>query len=115
MFRGGFEPMVKLPSSHQPIPKAPIWVCLLGNPNKKPFEGFPFSCWFSVRNFLRLFLGMNLGIPLKETTGWRVLLGRGGLFATLGGKMIDPLVVKDSFLRGSPIFSQKVATRPPCC
>ena len=30
--------------------------------------------------------------------------------------MIDPLVVKDSFLRGSPIFSQKVAilkTPPP--
>ena len=37
---------------------------------------------------------------------------QGGLFATFGGKMIDPLVVKDSFLRGSPIFSQQVAKRP---
>ena len=27
--------------------------------------------------------------------------------------MVEPLVVKDSFLRGSPIFSQKVAKRPP--
>ena len=39
--------------------------------------------------------------------------GGGGRFATFG-KMIDPLVVKDSFLRGSPIFSQKVAKRPRC-
>ena len=28
--------------------------------------------------------------------------------------MIDPLVVKHSLSRGSPIFSQKVAKRPPC-
>ena len=31
------------------------------------------------------------------------------LFAAFCGKMIDPLVVKDSFLRGSPTFSQEVA------
>ena len=38
----------------------------------------------------------------------------GGLFATFGGKMIDPpVVVKLSLLRGSQIFAQKVATRPP--
>ena len=37
---------------------------------------------------------------------------QGSLFATVGGKMIDPLVVKDSFFEGSPIFSQKVAKRP---
>ena len=30
----------------------------------------------------------------------------GGLFATFCGELFDPLVVKDSFLRGSPIFSQ---------
>ena len=43
------------------------------------------------------------------------LLGcsQGGLFATFGGKMIGPLVVKDSFLRGSPNFSQKVAKKTP--
>ena len=34
-----------------------------------------------------------------------------GLLATFGGKMMDPLVVKDSFLRGSPIFSQQVAKK----
>ena len=27
--------------------------------------------------------------------------------ATFGGEFFDPLVVKDSFFRGSPIFSQK--------
>ena len=31
---------------------------------------------------------------------------KGGRFATFGGKMIDPVVVKDSFVRGSP-FSHK--------
>ena len=40
--------------------------------------------------------------------------GQEGLFATSGRKMIDPLVVKHSLFRGSPIFSQKVANRPPC-
>ena len=35
------------------------------------------------------------------------------MFATFGGKMIDPLVVKHSLLRELPIFSQKVAKRPP--
>ena len=34
------------------------------------------------------------------------------LVATFYGKLIDPLVVKDSFLRGSPILSQKVAKIP---
>ena len=29
------------------------------------------------------------------------------------GKIIDPLVVKDPFLRGSPIFSQKAAKNIP--
>ena len=38
---------------------------------------------------------------------------QGCLLAAFGGKMVDPLVVKDSFLRGSPIFSQQVAKRPP--
>ena len=34
---------------------------------------------------------------------------QGALFATLGGKFSnDPVVVKDSFLRGSPTISQKV-------
>ena len=33
--------------------------------------------------------------------------------ATFGGKLIDPLVAKDSFLRASPIFPQKGAKRPP--
>ena len=37
---------------------------------------------------------------------------RGGLLAAFGGKLIDPLVVEDSFLRGSPIFLQKVAKIP---
>ena len=41
-------------------------------------------------------------------------LKQGGLFATFCGKLFDPHVVKDSFLRGSPILSQKVAKRPPC-
>ena len=41
------------------------------------------------------------------------LLEQGSLFATFGGKMIEPVAVKDSFLRGSPTFSQKVAKRPP--
>ena len=51
---------------------------------------------------------------LRCYLGRRGFLGSGGgLFATFG-KMIDPLVVKDSFSRGSPIFSQKVAKRPPC-
>ena len=38
---------------------------------------------------------------------------QGGLFATFGGKLIDPLVVKDSFLGVSQIFSEKVAKGPP--
>ena len=38
---------------------------------------------------------------------------REGLFASSYGKMIDPLVVKDSFLRKSHFSSQKVANRPP--
>ena len=44
--------------------------------------------------------------------GFRALLQE-DLFATSCGKLIDPLVVKDSFLRGSPNFSQKVSTRSP--
>ena len=36
---------------------------------------------------------------------------QGGLFATFCGRMLDP-AVKDSFLRGSPIFSQQVARNP---
>ena len=36
-----------------------------------------------------------------------------GLFAAFCGTMLDPLVVKDSFLRGCPIFSQKVAKSRP--
>ena len=35
----------------------------------------------------------------------------GGLFTTFCGKLFDPLVVKDSFLRGSARFSPKVAKR----
>ena len=45
--------------------------------------------------------GGDGGVVLQKAGG----SGGGGLFATLGGKMIDPLVVKHS-LRGSPIFSQ---------
>ena len=36
-----------------------------------------------------------------------------GLFAAFCGKMINPLVVKDSFLRGSQFFSPKVAKKTP--
>ena len=35
------------------------------------------------------------------------------LFATFSGRLIDCLVEKDSFLRGSAIFSEKVAKRHP--
>ena len=38
---------------------------------------------------------------------------QGGLCATFSGKLLEFLVVKDSVLRGSPIFSEKVATRHP--
>ena len=48
-------------------------------------------------------------IPLDPTWYHR----QGGRVATLGGKMIDPFVVKHALLRGSPSFSQEVARRPP--
>ena len=50
----------------------------------------------------------------KPKFGLAVSVAGVSFFATFYGKMIDPLVVKDSFLRGSPIFWTKVAKRHPC-
>ena len=49
----------------------------------------------------------------KEGVRQKVQQDQGGLFATFGGQLVDPLVVKDSFLRGSPIVPQKVAKKRP--
>ena len=48
----------------------------------------------------------------KNFFGLPIHLIAGGSLATFGGKLIDPLVVKGSFFRGSPIFPPKVAKRP---
>ena len=49
---------------------------------------------------------------MSHFASWRKRTTAGGSFATFCGQLINPLVVKDSFLRGSAIFSQKVAKRP---
>ena len=44
------------------------------------------------------------------------MLEQGGLFATFSGKLFDPLVVKDSFLRGLGQFSlSKGGKKTPLC
>ena len=53
-------------------------------------------------------LPIDLDPKFSQASDSRVVL------PPLKGKWFNPLVVKDSFLRGSPNFSQKVAKRPPC-
>ena len=60
------------------------------------------------------FLAQQVSCPTKLTRRTKGLGNRKCLFATFGGNMIAPLVVKDFLSRGSPIFSQLVANRPPC-
>ena len=101
-------------------PPSRLWACSC----KKRRISTPMQLWIALgclqENTRRRGLTWNTS-PNKETSFVRTVEAdkgleddsTGGSFCHLG-KMFDPLVVKDSFLGGSPILSQKVAKRPPC-
>ena len=63
--------------------------------------------------------GRDSGQAVQAQGGFGLWISKNGaqtriLLATFCGQLLDPLVVKDSFLRKPPIFSEKAAKRPPC-
>ena len=141
MYRHGWICLPRDPAagSTKPVLK---WVCLLGSsppaPNAWCSFWFPFAAPQNAIPKVRAMLGLQRarsrgwhggvagaeqkGLPSEAPRCFGVSQHRiyatcvqGCLFATFCGKMIDSLVVKDSFLRGRQFSGKKWQKDTPAC